>query len=45
MGQYKSRAGARLQLIYDCMPGFQGTGFCKYTEEKSTYNKNGVKKK
>jgi hypothetical protein len=25
--------------------GFQGTGFCKYTEEKSTYNKNGVKKK
>jgi hypothetical protein len=25
--------------------GFQGTGFCKYTKEKSTYNKNGVKKK
>jgi hypothetical protein len=26
-------------------PGFQGTGLCKYTNEKSTYNKNGVKTK
>jgi hypothetical protein len=39
------RAGAMLQPIYDCMQGFQGTGYCKYTNEKSTYNKNGVKRK
>jgi hypothetical protein len=41
----KSRAGAMLQPIYDGNAGFQGTGYCKYTEEKSTYNKNAVKKK
>jgi hypothetical protein len=38
-----ARAGAVLQPIYDCMQGFQGTCFCKYMKEKSTYHKNAVK--
>jgi hypothetical protein len=37
------RAGALSRLILNCMPGFQGTGYCKYTDEKSTYHKNAVK--